>query len=80
MLYYPRIMKSSREIRIEQLQDKKWHAENCDIEYDTEYIHGGTTAHCVQHLVDITELLPDYEDMNQDDPYNNFQENDLLHK
>lgn len=57
---------------INKQANAQYHANHCDVEIETEVIDGTTTAHCIQHLVDVSEVLPEY------DPFTNYKENDLL--
>lgn len=62
-------MKSARELKIEQSQDLNWHYQNCDIDMDNGRYYDLT------HEIEVTDCVPDYEP----DPYDNFQENELIH-
>ena len=66
-------MKTSKDIAIEKKQDALWHYKNCTIERQDDP-ESGTEAWCDEHKVDVTECLPGYDY----DPYDNYQENDLL--
>ena len=55
----------------QQEQDKKrWHYEHCTIEYESDK-ELGTSAYCVEHDIDVTDVLPDnppdYDDREEDE-------------
>lgn len=58
----------SKDQQIEQKQTAQWHYQNCEIEYD----NGEIPAAWCEHLVDVTECLPDPI---EPDVYENSQEN-----
>jgi len=66
-------MSGSKNTHIDKKQDSRWHYDNCTIETE-ETLHGdwGTRAMCVEHLIEVTDQLPEPV---EPDAYDNSQEN-----
>ena len=63
-------MQTSKDIAIEQKQKSQWHYEHCSIEHERNEI---PAAWCQEHLVDVTECLPEPI---EPDAYDNSEENE----
>ena len=54
-------MQTSNDIYIQNREIEQYHFDNCTIETEVDHIDGITTAHCVEHLIDVTSCLGEVE-------------------